>query len=1104
MTHLLYFLFGPAGSAKTLALYDRFRAAPRSAWLVPATAPPHPPQFDHLRAADVVAGTPFLTPAISSLTQLAARWVVAVENVPRLLGAADRRVFVAAVIAEVRKSAGFGYFQRVVERRGFLDQVIGFLDELLTQDIALEDLPTFVRMLTQAPEVADRADRARLVDLEVVFNAYLQACERRNVVDCWGLLHRVARDLPDHPEWLDGVPQLLLDGFAAPLGIEERFLRQLMNQFDLAGGGDVCLALDDERLIERGRRDVSAGAEDDAWMSDYREEPVLPPLPPWVCRLLANFPSRKWPRIPERVAAPPLPAGREHAARTLFQVRTVRTKSAAGIEQIRAPGEVGELRLVARSIVGKMLDGVPARRIVVTGVRLDERLDALRDRFTDYRIPVALRAELPLSRQPWVKALFRCLQLPEANWDYALLLEILCDTTFQPVGADAATLRRARGVLMRLGETQGRERYRTQLERYAHYVGGPGDAVDQGAARRFAAEVQRALPFFERFFAAWDRLLSFNGSADAYLATLEAFVHALGLDRSWQTSPDDFAAWQLLRGALRRTAAFGLLEGAYPLRLHALQVVADSVMVAAAEAATGVRVVPLDEAEGIDCDVLYLVGMAERTFPDLGAPPSILQEFDRGLLRKQGLRFAAVGETMLAERKRFLRLLRQPRRTVVLSYAAVDAKGQKLLPSSFLNALTDLFEPGALATTTKRMPIDGFLLDRPYGQAELRNQWAARYQADRVAPNSRDLAESLQENLVRAKRMAEARFRSAEFTPYDGILATPEIQHRLAERFGADHIFSPTALELYQSCPFRYMMKFFLRLAPLEAPSDELEHAQRGLAVHQMLEDFHGRQRRYPQEESALESVLLGDLNRAVARSIDGTSSEAARQLWRIEERRLERWMKRYPDQWKKLLEQQRGGDDAATLMPETRWIEVDFGMGDDPTAADTDAFPPLVLEGGLTRVRIGGRIDRIDVADTPDGTMFWIIDYKSGKSSSYTMPAIAQYRVLQLPLYALAVEQILLRDERPAMGGLVYWFVTSKQGAKVFANPEGRKNDIEWHGYKQKLTAHVVAQVEKIREGRFPLMPIDDTVCTACDYRQICRIGQARGRKSTATEATP
>ena len=76
------------------------------------------------------------------------------------------------------------------------------------------------------------------------------------------------------------------------------------------------------------------------------------------------------------------------------------------------------------------------------------------------------------------------------------------------------------------------------------------------------------------------------------------------------------------------------------------------------------------------------------------------------------------------------------------------------------------------------------------------------------------------------------------------------------------------------------------------------------------------------------------------------------------------------------------------------------------------------------------GRIDRIDLFTYPDGSRsFRVIDYKSGACPTATDVKKGIY--LQLPLYALAVESLLLSGQEAFALDVGYWGL-NKQGFTV------------------------------------------------------------------------
>jgi hypothetical protein len=211
--------------------------------------------------------------------------------------------------------------------------------------------------------------------------------------------------------------------------------------------------------------------------------------------------------------------------------------------------------------------------------------------------------------------------------------------------------------------------------------------------------------------------------------------------------------------------------------------------------------------------------------------------------------------------------------------------------------------------------------------------------------------------------------------------------------------------------------------------------------------------------------------------------------LWRLEGQRLLRSTERYRAQWQRFLEPWL----EAGVVPRPHDFEVDFGMASEVSAVSAR---PLVIRANGIEVRIGGRIDRVDVADLEDGAGFWVIDYKTGRSSNYNSPDLREFRRLQLTLYALAVEQVLLADRKARPLGLAYWLVADSGPKVVLPHRDQltwfRENE-KWSKVREQLQEWVTTLAASIRKGAFPLEPRSATCTQTCDFAEICRITQLR-----------
>jgi hypothetical protein len=170
---------------------------------------------------------------------------------------------------------------------------------------------------------------------------------------------------------------------------------------------------------------------------------------------------------------------------------------------------------------------------------------------------------------------------------------------------------------------------------------------------------------------------------------------------------------------------------------------------------------------------------------------------------------------------------------------------------------------------------------------------------------------------------------------------------------------------------------------------------------------------------------------------------------------------------------------------------EASFGFDEEGQAG------ALELGEGADRVRIQGKIDRIDLIETPQGPLFRVIDYKTGHSPSAA--AVREGRALQLPLYALAVQKMILKDgARPIDFG--YWSLDQTGFVAVRGKKAGKGGGGEdarplatWDRDLERLVRFVGDLLARLRQGDFPVHPRVQDCGRACDYKRVCRIAQAR-----------
>jgi ATP-dependent helicase/DNAse subunit B len=1078
MSATVHLLTGPAGSGKTSALLDLFRARTKAApgttlWLAPTRR-----SGEEVRQRLLQGSASLFGFHLTTFAELVTDVLQKNDPLARPLSDVQRRLLLDDVVAHWQERGELSHFDRVFETRGFVEGLLALLVELQSAGVSPTafahaayrrgaDGPVGRRINGASIGVKDR-------QFARIYARYHHELRRQHLHDAQGReanARALLRNGSRAP--FADVRTVFVDGFSDFTRGELALLEALCDWTE-----EVWLALPDEPGDERAE---------------------LFTRPRTTRRRLEHLRLRERP-CALASAAPP---GLAHLERQLFRPlrKVVPSGDTTGLALIEAPGLLGEARLVARQIKQLLLTGAPADEVLVVLRDVSPYADLLREVFAEYALPLDLEGHDPLLRNPAVALLLRALRLPEDDWPFASVTALLRHTYFRPTWPehDSPDLPHLSEALLRLlGEPRGREAYLAAVERWAErqQEGLEDEQAEESRRRRTHELAKQCGPFLRRFFAAWDGAPQ-HAPLDEHVAWARRFADDLGITAAAEQNGRDRAVltclWAEVDGWLererQRPGQRVLDRKAFQRRLTALAGTAS--LPRTSHGPGRVRVLSAPLARQLSADFVFVMGLGERFFPRLAAPSALLDEPDRQSFQQAGLDLASGANDLADEMLLFYQVVTRARRRLTLSYPAVDERGQELLPSSFLLAVRDCFTEEALSRegtlTQRRMLIEGFDRDAPLSAAEHRVRVAMSWSSGSAA----GLPADVRANLCDAAALVHHRFRAKSYTPYDGLFRDPTLIGRVTELFGPERIISPTALEDYVACPFRFFLKHVLRLEPLEDPREEIEVTRRGQAFHRALARLHRRLKNEgahaPRPET--EAEVLQEIATAVDEDVKRAPSPASKALWRLESLRLIRVAGRYPLHWQKFLKpwQEKG----VALRP--HFFEIDFGL---PASEGEVPNPPLVLRDGDIEVRISGRIDRVDLTELDDGVGFWIIDYKTGRGSHYTSNDIQEFRRLQLTLYALAVEAVLLVEQRARPLGLAYWIV-GEGGAKVALpgrNVTGWLEDQQrWLTVREALRDWVITLVSQIRKGAFPLAPRSEHCTQTCPFGQVCRITQAR-----------
>lgn len=505
----------------------------------------------------------------------------------------------------------------------------------------------------------------------------------------------------------------------------------------------------------------------------------------------------------------------------------------------------------------------------------------------------------------------------------------------------------------------------------------------------------------------------------------------------------------------------------------------------------GIFVGPVSTAAEMEFDATFMVGLVEGAYPAGAAEDPLLTESERSASGAIASRL----ERRIDDRRAFLAALAGSGRSR-LSMPRSALRDQKTtLPSRWL-----LESASELAGR----PVYASELDELM-RNENRPEWfrvefsveSALREGRPASLQERDLA-----SLFLARAKPDRHFLASEISGLgDGIRARRSRlrRHRLlgddvrrldewngyvgGDRVPAPSVeipISPTALETFAACPFRYYLGYVLRVGEVERPEEAETIAAKdlGTIVHDALERFFKEMSSRidpmapwsPGERERLAVIAREECDLAERKGLTG------RELaWAAQKARILRDLDRFLDYDNAFRAETGFSFDSAELVFDDR--ERQTGGRQVPAVryrVDDD-----------TVVAFRGRIDRID--RRADSSVI-VTDYKTGGTSRYrslseTNPfdKLGSGKHLQLPVYALAAKE--LAGDAPVSAQ--YWFVSER--ARFERMPVALDAPTE-EAFREIVSRFLRA----IRSGHFPPVPGDEDRetwknCQYCPYDSVC-----------------
>jgi ATP-dependent helicase/nuclease subunit B len=506
-----------------------------------------------------------------------------------------------------------------------------------------------------------------------------------------------------------------------------------------------------------------------------------------------------------------------------------------------------------------------------------------------------------------------------------------------------------------------------------------------------------------------------------------------------------------------------------------------------------VFVAPVDMARGLAFEVVFVPGLAEKLFPQRILQDPLLPDAVRTALGS-----SLATQALRVERERLaLRLAASAAIShLALSWPRIEIENARARVPSF-------YALEALRAAEGRLPGLDELARRAESSGVAHLGWPAPERPEEaIDATEYDLATIAQlreadpatsvgaaayllganVHLARALRARARRWRN-RWSISDGLIEPDaETLAVLARHRVGARAYSPTALESFAVCPYRFLLQAIHQLRPREEIEalDVLDPLTRGALIHEIqfrLLSVLRTEGTLPVGVERLEAAFA-HLDAAVTRVAADYRERLAPAIARVWEDAIEA-IRLDLREWLRHLAAEGGAWTPAHF-------ELAFGLPEhlrreaDPASV---AAPVPVLDGALLR-------GSIDLIEQGMGTLR-VTDNKTGKARVPEGAVVWGGQALQPVLYALVAEAIF---KGPVAAGRLYYCTAAGEFTERLIPLDE----------DSRASARTVLTVigRAIEQGFLPASPLKDA-CTTCNYRIVCgphegvRVSRKRGERT-------
>ena len=409
-----------------------------------------------------------------------------------------------------------------------------------------------------------------------------------------------------------------------------------------------------------------------------------------------------------------------------------------------------------------------------------------------------------------------------------------------------------------------------------------------------------------------------------------------------------------------------------------------------------VTVGDVDRSRNHSIKAVFIIGLNDGVFPSINKDEGYFNDKDRETLKQYGAELAkGTMEKLYDDNFNIYKAFSTAEEKVYLSYVSSDLEGKGLRPSILVNRVKKIFTK--LQEKSDIISKQSEVITELSTFEELLSNLEAFRDGEEIDKKWFEIYNYYVESPAWKEKL-ESNLKALNFS-----IKADKIKKELVDKlYGNTLKTSISRLEQYQSCPFSYYLKYGLNLQ--ERQEFKVQAIDTGTFMHDVIDSFFNKMQERgisvksisdEEEEDIVDEIIEEKLGLKKNYIFTGIPK------YRVLASRLKKVIKK---SIKYIVYSLKYSDF------EVMGHEMEFKNGKEYPAIE------VKLDNGR-KVEITGKIDRIDIAKTPEGKYIRIIDYKSSAKDINLNEVVAGLQ-LQLLTYLDAVCNI--EDVMPA--GVLYF----------------------------------------------------------------------------------